>query len=287
MIVADIANLIKQCYRDKTGQGSRQLSRFIMLIFLAESKTMSSEQVTVSTSEFIDNRPVFEADADAIMKNMSSMTSVQISDVLDISNSLAIKCHSLAYDFPHKQTGYSTLKAFTGEAFKSFDSSSLSKEGLVRANNELRIISSVYGLLKPSDIVKPYRCEFNKEIVPGPKTPIQLFKSKITIEVVNYIKQNKIQDIIDLLPGNADKCIDWKIVRAYAKVHKVVFQNIDSTGKLKTPIAKRLKELRGLMARIILEEGIQSFTELTSVESSQFIYSPNDSKPGLPVFISA
>ena len=217
---------------------------------------------------------------------MENLSPIQIAEILGISNQLAIKAHSLAFDFPHKATGYKAIFGFTGEAFKSLDAKTLGNSELENANKCLRLISSVYGFLHPSDIIKPYRCEFNKPIAPGHKTPIQVFKPKITVELVKYIKENKIQDVVNLLPGDADKCIDWKIVRAFVKVHKICFQTITPEGKLKTPLAKRLKELRGEMARRILTDGLQNFQELTKMESNNFVFSPNDSKPLLPVFLT-
>lgn len=247
---------------------------------------MDGVQSPVSPDEFKIHVPVLENMADEICERISDMSPAQLSEILGISNGLAIKTKSLAYDFPHKLTGYEALYGFTGEAYRGLKAKSLTKKALDKAETELRIISSVYGILKPFDIIKPYRCEFNRPIAPDNKTPIQFFKSKITIELVNFIKENKIDDIIDLLPGDADKCIDWKIVRAFSNVNKICFQTITAEGKLKTPIASRLKDLRGKMARFILEEDIQSFKDLTAVATEDFIFSKADSKPGLPVFIS-
>lgn len=247
---------------------------------------MSPVQESVSTEEFLSNKPVFEEVADSFMAYVSEMPVAQVADILKISNQLAIKTHNLAYDFPHKLTGYRALFAFTGEAYRGLDITSISEQGLNNANDGLRIISSVYGLLKSTDFVKPYRCEFNKPIAPGNKTPIQVFKSKNTIEMVNLIKQKKITEIIDLLPADADKCIDWKIVRAFASVYKVCFQQYNQDGSLKTPIASRLKELRGKMARFIFENNIDSFSQLCRAEAHDFVFSEEHSKSGLPVFIA-
>ena len=248
---------------------------------------MASEQHQISSSEFMLHTPALEKEADNIMGYMSSLSPIQISEILGISQQLSIKAHSLAYDFPHKLTGYQALYAFIGEAYRGLDIKTLDEKIQNDADNFLRIISSVYGILKPSDIIKPYRCEYTKPICPGGKTPVQVFKSKNTIEVVNYLKEKKDKDLIDLLPADADKCLDWKIIRAFTSVHKVCFQTITPDGRLKTPIAQKLKELRGIMCRTIMEKGIKSFEELKSVESEHFIFSPKDSKPGLPVFISA
>lgn len=258
-----------------------------MLILLAESKTMASQQNNVDPQEYETNMPALESTADEIMDYLQSITPAEISTKLGISHQLAVKVHDFAYDFPHKLSGYKAIYAFIGEAFKALDVNSISKNSLVNINERLRLISSVYGILKPYDIIKPYRCEFNKPITADSKTAIQIFRSKVTIEFVRYIKDNKISEVINLLPGDADKCLDWKIIRAFTSMHKICFQVMTPEGKLKTPIAKRLKELRGLMAREILENGFESLQQLKTFESDHYIYSSADSKPGLLVFISS
>ena len=247
---------------------------------------MASEQYPVSQTDYKDNKPVFEDMADELMSRVAQLSSEEASDILDISRQLGIKSVNLAYDFANKSMGNPAIFAFTGEAFKGLNAKNLSAQALQRAESDVRIISSAYGILSTTDIIKPYRLEFKKDIAPSSLTPVKYFKQKVTVKVVNHIKQNNIKDIIDLLPSDADACLDWKIIRAYAKVHKVIFKIFTQDG-LKTPIAKRLKELRGLMCRTILEENIQSFNQLISFESNHFIYSEKDSKPGLPVFIAS
>ena len=286
-------NCRRHCQNNKTmksrqnGSSVEALDPFYMITLLAESKTMASLQSAIQEKEYSTHTPALENIADALMQHMESLSPSSIAEILGISQQLAVKAHSLAYDFPHKLSGYKALYAFTGEAYRGLDVKTLSEEGIKRADDDLRIISSVYGILKPTDIIKPYRCEFNKPVFPDKKTSIQVFKPKITIELVNHIKENKISEIIDLLPGDADKCVDWKIVRAFATVHKVCFQQITAEGRLKTPIASRLKDLRGKMARMIFSQGIQSFKDLSSIPSEDFAFSVADSKPGLPVFITA
>ena len=271
----------------QNGAGVEALAPFFMITLLSESKTMESRQEAVSPDILKQHTPVLEETADNIMSYLATLSPLQISQNLGISIQLGKKAHDLAYDFNHKLTGYPAIFGFTGEAFRAFDVKSLDPTRLEAADEKLRIISSVYGILKPHDIIKPYRCEFNKPVTSDSKTPIQIFKSKVTIEFVKLIKENKVAEVIDLLPADADKCLDWKIIRAFTSVQKICFQVITNEGKLKTPLARRLKELRGLMARDILEKNIQTFEQLKTLESENYIFSPQDSKTGLPVFISS
>ena len=257
-----------------------------MLIFLAESKTMRAEQQPVAPSQFSEKSPLLETMADKLMADFSSFSPYEISERLGISLPLAIKSRSLAYEFANKSIGSQALYTFTGEAFRGLQATSLSPEAKEIADTSLRFISSAYGILSPSSIIKPYRLEYNKKCAPEDKTPVQYFKSKVTIAVVNQIKTDGVKDIINLLPADAEMMLDWKIIRAFAKVHKICFRSMLPDGKLRTPSSQRLKELRGLMCRMILQNSIQSFSSLISQESPHFAYSPDDSRPLLPVFIA-
>ena len=258
-----------------------------MLVLLAESKSMSSRQEEIAPKVFESHTPLLEEMADETMAYVASMPPLEIAERLGISAALATKSATMAYEFPNKSQGYPTLSAFTGDAFKGLQPSTLTSDALESAFSRLRIISSLYGILRPNDIIKQYRLEFNRPIAPNNLTPIKFLKPKITVEVVKYLKLNKIKDIINLLPADADACLDWKIIRAFTKVHKICFQTISPVGTLKTPQHRMLKELRGIMCREILENNLLSFTELCRFESRHFVFSPADSKPGLPVFISA
>ena len=259
-----------------------------MLILLAESKTMSAEQHSVDLESYISHKPVFEDMADHLMAHVAELSPAVVAAILGISGRLGIKSVNLAYEFPNKSIGYKALYGFEGDAYRSLSADSLPPEAVIRANTALRIISSAYGVLAPDNVIKPYRLEFNKCIVKDSLTPAQYFKQKNTIEIVTHLKANNIKEVVNLLPADAEAGVDWKIIRAFAKVYKINFKTLKSDGSgLKTPIAKRLKEMRGLMTRELLLKDIKTFHQLMNYESNNFIYSPIDSKPGLPVFIIA
>ena len=256
-----------------------------MIFLLAESKTMSSVQTDISPECFDSHKPSLENSADSIMEYVRRFSAPQLASVMGVSHNLAVNALKFAYDFPNKTSGYQAIEAFTGEAFRAFDVNSLTEDQRNFLKPNLRIISSAYGILRPDDIVKPYRLEYNKPVAGENMTPVKFFKSKVTIELVNYLKASGIKEIVNLLPGDADACLDWKLIKAFAKVYKICFLSFDKHGNLKTPHSGKIKELRGSMARFISIHNITDFNSLKSTESDKFIYSAADSKPGLPVFI--
>lgn len=257
-----------------------------MLTLIAESKTMTSREQEICPEEYRDHTPLFEKEADSIVKYLSAFDTIQISKSISISPALAMKAAHMFYEFPNKSTGCSALKAFTGEVFRGIDIPSLGEEALKYSNNHVLIISSLYGLLNPQDIIKPYRLDFNADCSPDGGKLSKFWKSKLTIAFVKHLKNIGETEVLDLLPGEAAKCLDWKIIKAFAKVMKADFKTIGDEGNLKTPHSGKLKELRGKMVRTILDQKINDFNTLLKLKTPDFAADPDLYKPGLPTYIA-
>ena len=245
-----------------------------MIILIAESKTMLGNQRDIGQEEFKNHTPGSEAVADEIMDNLSQQPVEEIVEQTKLSASLAIKLKKMAYDFRYKVTGYNAISAFTGVVFRSLDYVSLSEEGKKRCGRDVGLISSLYGWLRPLDIIKPYRLDFNARIEGTPTEGRSLWsfhRPEVTKNLVNTINAANESEILSLLPSDASKCVDWKLVKRFARVWKADFQEVTAGGTLKTPSASRLKTLRGLLLRQILEEGIREAADLLHTASDHYV----------------
>ena len=247
---------------------------------------MSVTQTEIGNDEFKAHMPVLESLADKTMDYINELDATDLSSILGISLNMAVKLKQYAYDFPIKTLGLPAIQAFTGEVFRALDIKSLNSENLEEGQKYVRIISSLYGILKFDDIIKPYRLEFNKNCAPDGMNMIKYLKPKVTIEFVKELKASGEREILDLLPGDASKCLDWKLIKAFAKVEKPDFKMVAEGGEFRTPHAGRLKELRGKMLHTILKRKIHSLAQLKTTEFQDFTFSEKGSKPGLPLFVS-
>ncbi len=241
-----------------------------MLTLIAESKTMLDWEQSVSREQFEANTPVGEAAADEIMARVADMDVADIASAIKISPAMAAKVVRMAYEFPNKQTGLRAIDAFTGVVFKNFDYPSLSPEEKERTSEQVRIISSLYGWLRPEDIIKPYRFDFTTPLAPDDKTFATFWKKDVTIQLVKYLQANCENSILNLLPADAAKCIDWKLVKRFAKVWKVDFKEEDGAA-VRTPHAGKLKALRGTLLREIITRGISAPTDLLTLETDTLL----------------
>ena len=254
-----------------------------MIILIAESKTMATTEHDVSPQQLTLNTPLFETIASEIMESLKDISVAELADMLKLSGSLASKMQKMIYEFGFKHTGYSAIEAYTGVVFKALDYPSLPQSARSRCENEVVIISSLYGFLQPDDIIKPYRLDFNSKLEDGPSAGKALntfWRMDTTKALVKKLQGNQQTEILNLLPADAAKCIDWKLVKRFAKVWKADFQELREGGVMKTPNAERLKNLRGTLLRQILTEDIRNIESLKLTSSSKYVCEGTPVYPG-------
>lgn len=224
-----------------------------MLILIAESKTMApcAEAVTDGYC-----RPLFDGIADEVMQSLRGADVAYLSNAVKISPAMAVRLQRMIYDFPNKTTVGEAITAFTGVVFRALDYRSLDEASRVRVDSDVRLVSSLYGWLRPDDIVKPYRFDFTTPLAPGGRTFSAFWRDRVTEALIADISAGGHADIIDLLPGDAARCIDWKRVGEKAGVWKVDFKEMMPGGAVRTPNANRLKILRGSLLRSIATENL-------------------------------
>lgn len=254
------------------------------MILIAESKTMASAETEVSREEFAACRPLFDGIANAIMDALRDRTPEQLAAEAGITLRLAASLRRMIYEFHNKTTGLRAIEAFTGVVFRQLrlaDYDGAQREFL---RDNVRIVSSLYGWLRPDDIIKPYRFDFKSHVAPLGETLMKYWRKDVTIALAQELRAKGDTVIIDLLPADAAKCVDWKLVKRFAKVYKVDFKMYDGTDAMKTPNAGRLKELRGRLLDLIVRNGLSSPADIATLESPDFM--PDPAGPRYPFYLS-
>ncbi len=255
-----------------------------MLVLIAESKTIGRCDTPVAPDDYRAHRPAFEAEAAAIMASLSDASAQELAADVKISLPLARRLCEMIYDFPNKSVGGEAAGAFTGVVFRALDYATLPPEARGRLRDGVGIISSLYGLLRPDDIVKPYRFDFTTKLAPGGLAFANYWRPELTRRLVDKLRSTGEDEVLDLLPADASRCVDWKRVREVARVGKADFRELLPGGKTRTPNAGRLKTLRGLLLRQIVTDGIESLTALASVEGRGYVGVPSPGDSGTLLF---
>lgn len=244
-----------------------------MLILMAESKTMTACDVSVSEEKYKSHRPEFEECAGRIMDSLRGSSPDRLVEELGISAAYSRKLSRMIYEFPNKSLGAQAIEAFTGVVFKALDYKSLEDSEKQRLSRDLRIISSLYGLLRPDDIVKPYRFDFTTHVAPGDNSLSAYWRAPVTESLLLLLKKQDCRDVLDLLPADAARYIDWSRIRGHAGIWKAVFRQIEENGAIRTPHAGKLKTLRGRFLRQIVRENISHPSALEGLEGEDYAVS--------------
>ena len=251
-----------------------------MRILIAESKTMSGCDEVVSPEMFTAHRPRLDALATSFMADWILRGPQTMGSALKLSPKLTADFMNMAYEFPNKSIGQKALAAYTGVVFRALDYPSLTPGERQWAEGKTDIISSLYGWLRGDDIVKPYRLDFSPRIAPGDVSMSAYWKPLVTPLLNESLSQDGETEVLDLLPADAAKCVDWnKLKKAGVKVTKVDFLVAGEDGELKRPHSTLLKTLRGKLLREIILRRIDSVDELHALSTDTMYAVPDENTP--------
>tara|TARA_B100000378_G_C18055160_1_gene414213 strand:+ start:2515 stop:3270 length:756 start_codon:yes stop_codon:yes gene_type:complete len=250
-----------------------------MKILISPAKSLNFED-KIQTS--INSKPLFHNDAIKINSELKKESIESLCDLMGISSKLGELNWTRNQDFI-KDSNYSkqAIFAFNGDVYDGLDINSLDNEKHQLVNNIIRILSGLYGILKPFDHIKPYRLEMGSKFsINGNKNLYDFWKSKVTNQLKSELAEDEL--IVNLASNEYFSVINSKEVSN--KIISPQFKDFKN-GTLKI-ISFYAKKARGLMSRFIIDNNVKSVNEILSFDSGGYSYSKRDTADELkPVFI--
>ena len=158
------------------------------------------------------------------------------------------------------------IYAFNGDVYRGLDAYTISEEKLDVLQNTVRIISGLYGLLKPLDLIQPYRLEMGTKFPVGKnKNLYEFWRKKITTALNDELYEDEL--LVNLASQEYFKAIDAKALKT-PLIH-VDFKEFKN-GQFKT-IAIFSKRARGLMTRYIVDSNAQNVEDLKNFNTDRYI----------------
>jgi len=158
------------------------------------------------------------------------------------------------------------IYAFNGDVYRGLDAYTISEEKLDVLQNTVRIISGLYGLLKPLDLIQPYRLEMGTKFPVGKnKNLYEFWRKKITSTLNDEMDEN--EPLVNLASQEYFKAIDVKALKA--PIIHIDFKEFKN-GQFKT-IAIFSKRARGLMTRYIVDSNAQNVEDLKNFNTDRYI----------------
>jgi len=170
--------------------------------------------------------------------------------------------------------------AFSGDVYRGMDIYNLPGKKIERLQNTLRIISGLYGILKPLDLIQPYRLEMGTRISVGvKKTLYEFWKKKITEKLNEELEDGEL--FVNLASNEYFKAIDTKTLKV--PVITPVFKDLKN-GEFKT-IMTFVKLARGYMTRFIIDTNANTIDDLKGFDYEGYGFSEAMSSGNELVFI--
>ncbi len=171
------------------------------------------------------------------------------------------------------------LYAFAGDVYIGLDSYTIPEDQLDRLQDSLRILSGLYGLLKPLDLIQPYRLEMGTDLPVGEyKNLYAYWKPKLTAALNKELKNKEL--FVNLASNEYFSAIDAKAL----KVPVITPEFLDmKDGKLKM-ISFFAKKARGMMVRYIIDTDAQTIDDLKGFNYDGYGFDANLSNANKLVF---
>ncbi|MCK9411703.1 MAG: peroxide stress protein YaaA [Prolixibacteraceae bacterium] len=252
-----------------------------MLVILSPSKTLDFEPASPTS---ITSQPVFAKEAAELIRHLKKLSIGELEDMMRISTKLAwLNQKRFALWKPEFAAANSNqaIFSFKGEVYHGLDVPSMQDGDVENSQHHMRILSGLYGVLRPLDLIQPYRLEMGTSFRFGKYADLYHFwRQKITRQIGIDLKESGSYLLINLASQEYFSAIENKKLNAKI-VTPQFLENTNDSFKMITVYAKKA---RGMMARYILEYHINCEEDLRGFDGDGYYYNSNLSKPGSPVF---
>jgi cytoplasmic iron level regulating protein YaaA (DUF328/UPF0246 family) len=253
-----------------------------MLAVISPAKKMSAP---VPNPKFVSTSCDFLQDSENLSDTLRKLSPSDVSKLMDISANLGELNFGRFQTWTSKITkenGSQAIFAFQGDVYQGIDIESLTDAEVHFAQAHLRILSGLYGVLRPLDLLLPYRLEMGTKLqTERGKNLYEFWGDKITENLYQTLENQKDKVLINLASEEYFKSVNQK--KLNSEIITPIFKDFkDGTYKM---ISFYAKKARGMMVRYILEHKIQNPDELKGFTSAGYAYNAAMSTPQMPVFL--
>lgn len=230
--------------------------------------------------------PAYQKEAEKLVKIMQTKTPLELSQLLDVNAKLAQLNADRYFNWNKTSTSDNAkqaVMAFDGEVFRGLDAQNFNASEFEYLQSHLRILSGLYGVLRPLDLIQPYRLEVSTKLETSYGNNMYAFwGNKITKALRSAILETeKPPLLLNLISGEYFKSIQPQDLKA--KVIDVEFYQyrIDKIGAAVIYI----KRARGLLTRYVIQNRIDNVEDLKGFNAEGYWFCPGQSTENKLVFI--
>ena len=252
-----------------------------MLTVISPAKTLDFDSPTTTRKK---TQPEFLESAGLLIDDARKMSPTDIRQLMGVSENIAQLNHQRFMNWGTPFTldnAKQAVLAFKGDVYTGLEAETLSAEQLSFAQKHLRILSGLYGLLRPLDLMQAYRLEMGLKFGnSGGKDLYQFWGDRINLALNSQLKKSGSQVLLNLASQEYFRSV--KASALEADIVTPVFK--DLKGEKYKVISFYAKKARGQMARYILEKGLNEPDSLKRYRVAGYRYSKAESTAREMVF---
>ena len=253
-----------------------------MLMVISPAKTLDFDTAATTKKK---SEPRLLDDSQRLINQLKKLAPQDISQLMNISDKLG----TLNFDrFQQWQLPFTpdnakqSILAFKGDVYTGLNAQSFNSDELSFAQKHLRILSGLYGLLRPLDLMQAYRLEMGTRFANSEgKDLYDFWGDKITLELNQQLKKNKADTLVNLASNEYFKSVKKDLLNA--DIVTPIFKD-EKNGQYKI-ISFYAKKARGLMAAYAIEKHITDVKKLKRFNKQGYRYSAELSKGNDWVFV--
>jgi uncharacterized protein len=251
-----------------------------MKILISPAKTLDFESPLPTQTHAI---PRFLEDTQKINKALKRQSPKKLSSLMDISKVLAELNHQRNQTRQETYTlenARQAVFAFKGDVYLGLDAYTIDPSKFEKLNTDLRILSGLYGLLKPFDLIQPYRLEMGTSLKIGRKENLYDFWDTKITKALNA-ESDKSETLVNLASHEYFSVIKPKLLKN--KLVTPVFK--DTINGVEKVVSFHAKKARGMMVRFIIDNDLEQTEDLKAFNTAGYAFDVKQSTENTLVFI--
>ncbi len=240
-----------------------------MIILLSPAKTLD-----YSHEKWGKTKPKFAADSLVISKKLKKMSRNDLRELMSISEKLAdlnYERNQLYSESFNKENSRAALYAFKGDVYQGLQAGDFTEKEVEFANTHVRILSGLYGYLRPQDKMQPYRLEMGTRLPIGRNGNLyEFWGTKISEQINKDLKGHKDPSVLNLASKEYFHVVKREM---HDNIIDVDFKEMRK-GKL-TFVSFSAKKARGLMTRYIVKNNIDTIEKAKGFNLEEYCLDEN------------
>ena len=251
-----------------------------MIAILSPAKTLDYDTPIPAARP---TRPRFEADAVKLARSAANLSQKRLAELMHISKPLA-KLNADRFAGFVDQAERPALYAFAGDVYTGFEARTLDEAGVAFAQDHVRMLSGLYGLLRPLDAMRPYRLEMGTRWAPRRKTLYDYWGDRIACLLADDMAQEGSGLVLNLASQEYWHAVDGRLPQD-ARVIEVEFREPGPAGP--RFVSFNAKRARGMMARWLCEHRVTEVEDMKGFDSDGYRFDRHESDEGRWRFLRA